>query len=148
MAVEVVAAAPGRTLSRAASRTAPAAVAAGAVAALGYLRVVSPYESGNYPTCPTLALTGLYCPGCGSLRALHELANLDVAGALAMNPLLLVAVPVLVVSWFLWARRTWTGRRRQRLAPPWALRLLLVVVVLHGVLRNVPAFGAWLAPGL
>lgn len=114
---------------------------------MAYLRVVSPYEAGNYPTCPTLAVTGLYCPGCGSLRALHELAHLDLVGVLDMNPLVLVAVPILVAGWFSWARRVHTGARRRWLAPPWALRLLLVVVVLHGVLRNVPLLAPWLAPG-
>jgi hypothetical protein len=48
---------------------APAAVAAGALAAAALVHVVDPNDSGNYPTCPFLALTGRFCPGCGSLRA-------------------------------------------------------------------------------
>jgi hypothetical protein len=39
------------------------------------------------PLCHVKALTGLPCPTCGSTRALGRLFDLDVAGALAMNPL-------------------------------------------------------------
>lgn len=126
---------------------APAATAAGAVAVLGYVGSVSPYASGNYPTCPTLALAGVYCPGCGALRALHGLANLDLAAAWGMNPLAVLAVPLLAALWFGWARRRWTGRPRTWLAPPWVLHGLLAVILLWWVLRNVPALAPWLAPG-
>ncbi len=39
------------------------------------------------PLCYVKAFTGLPCPTCGSTRALGRLFDLDVAGALAMNPL-------------------------------------------------------------
>ncbi|MEJ2068687.1 MAG: DUF2752 domain-containing protein, partial [Deltaproteobacteria bacterium] len=32
-----------------------------------------PGQSPIYPPCPFHLITGLYCPGCGSLRALHAL---------------------------------------------------------------------------
>src|SRR5690606_29528852 len=49
-----------------------AVTVAGAAATL-VVATVSPEEPGHYPTCPFLALTGAWCPGCGSLRALHAL---------------------------------------------------------------------------
>ena len=42
-------------------------------------------------TCPFHVLTGVPCPTCGGTRALTALAHLDVAGALAMNPLVALA---------------------------------------------------------
>jgi hypothetical protein len=39
------------------------------------------------PLCYVKAFTGLPCPTCGGTRALGRLFDLDVAGALAMNPL-------------------------------------------------------------
>ena len=59
-------------------------------AALAYGVVVhlhDPTQPGNYPTCPFLWLTGWACPGCGTLRASHELTEGNVVGALAYNPL-------------------------------------------------------------
>jgi len=51
------------------------------------LRVFDPATSGIFPPCPIRYLTGLYCPGCGSLRAMHALLHGELARAWAMNPL-------------------------------------------------------------
>lgn len=51
-------------------------------------------EEGGYPSCPFRRSTGLLCPGCGSLRALHDLSHLRFAEAFAHNALLLLAIPV------------------------------------------------------
>ncbi|MDQ2623820.1 MAG: DUF2752 domain-containing protein [Actinomycetota bacterium] len=111
-----------------------------------YLSVVDPHEPGHYPTCPTLALTGLYCAGCGALRAVHGLTRLDLAGAWDMNPLVVLAVPVLGAVWFAWARRAWVGRPRRAPAPAWVVWSIFALVVGYSVLRNVPALAPWLAP--
>jgi hypothetical protein len=37
--------------------------------------------------CPFHAVTGLFCPGCGSLRAMHHILNLRFAPAFSHNPL-------------------------------------------------------------
>lgn len=131
---------------RALALAAPAATAVGAVAVLTVLHQVSPYEGGTYPTCPSLLLTGWYCPGCGSLRALHSLTHLDLAAAWDMNPAAVLALPVLAAYWFAWARRAATGRHRTWLAPAWALWGLLALILVYWVARNVPALAPWLAP--
>ena len=123
----------------------PLGVAALAAAAVGVVAVVDPNEAGHYPTCPFLAVTGHWCPGCGSLRAVHALAHGDVGTALGLNLLTVLAVVPLVVIWARWLVRTWTGVPRSTVAPAPVLWGLLVVVVAFGVLRNLPGF-AWLAP--
>ncbi len=132
--------------SRVRALAAPAAVAVGAAAVLTLLHVVPPYEPGSYPTCPSLALTGHYCPGCGSLRALSSVSSLDLAGAWDMNPLAVVMLPVLAGYWLGWVRRAATGRPRTWLAPPWVLWALLALILVYWVARNVPALAPWLAP--
>ena len=124
----------------------PALVAAGALAAVGLVGLVDPGEPGRYPTCPFLAATGAYCPGCGSLRALHALAHGRVGEAVGLNALLvLLAVPVLVGIWAAWLRRSAAGRPRASLAPPGPLWAFLAAVVAFAVVRNLPV-GAPLAP--
>jgi hypothetical protein len=123
----------------------PLAAAAAAGAAVAYVALVDPNQAGHYPTCPFLALTGLYCPGCGALRAVHALSRGDLATAASLNVLVVAAVPLLVALWSGWARRRWTGVPRTWLAPGWLLWALLAVVLGFAVLRNLPAV-AWLAP--
>jgi hypothetical protein len=123
----------------------PLGVAVAALAATGYVAVVDPNVAGHYPTCPFLAITGWYCPGCGALRAVHALAHGDLSTALARNPFAVVAAGYLAVAWALWLRRTATGRPRRWLAPPWVLYSVLGAILMFWVLRNVPGW-TWLSP--
>lgn len=122
----------------------PALVALGAVAAVAYVGAVDPETPGHYPTCPFLYVTGAYCPGCGSLRAVHALARGDVGTALARNPLTLACAVALVALWAAWLRRRLTGAPR-RVAPAWVVYAFLGVVLAFWLLRNLPGF-AFLAP--
>ena len=123
----------------------PVGVAAAALIGAGYVSTVDPNVAGHYPTCPFLAITGWYCPGCGALRAVHALAHGDLTTALARNPLVVVALGYVVLGWVLWLHRTATGRARRWLAPPWVLYGVLGVIVAFWVLRNVPGW-TWLSP--
>lgn len=123
----------------------PLGVGAAALVATGYVAAVDPNGAGHYPTCPFLAITGLYCPGCGALRAVHALAHGDVLTALARNPFAVVAAGYLVVALVFWLQRTARGRSVHRLAPPWVLYGVLGAILIFGVLRNVPGW-TWLSP--
>ena len=123
----------------------PLLAAGAAVAVLATVGTVDPNQPGHYPTCPFLAMTGYWCPGCGSLRALHALAHGDVATALARNPLTVLATAGLLVGFVLWVRRLWQGRPRSWVAPSWLLYGLLGLVLVFWVVRNLPGM-AWLSP--
>ena len=122
-------------------------VAAAAVGA-AVLWHVDPHQAGNpLPPCPSLWLTGLFCPGCGTTRALHALLHGDLPGALAMNPLMVVSLPPVAVllaqELQLLPRAMAPLAQRLGNARVWA-----VVLIGYGVLRNLPwpPF-SWLAPG-
>ncbi len=111
----------------------------GLVAGAGcVLAVVDPARGGLFPPCPFWAVTGHWCPGCGTLRGLHELLTGHPAAAFGFNPLLMLVLPFLVgalVAW--WARSLGILERPPRVLPtplPW---LTLTAVVFWG-LRNVP----------
>ena len=123
----------------------PLGAAAAALAVTGYVTNVDPSVAGHYPTCPFLAVTGWYCPGCGALRTVHALAHGDLLTALDRNPFAVVALGYAVVAWALWLRRSATGRPLRRLAPPWVLYTVLGGILLFGVLRNLPGW-TWLSP--
>lgn len=125
-------------------------VATGVAAVVGalYLRAVDPNVPGHYPGCPSQMLLGVDCPGCGGMRGTYDLLHGDVAGMLDNNVLLVVALPVLVVAYVLWAYRTWTGRVRPadprvQLRNNKILVGILLGVIAFGVVRNfVPFLGA------
>ena len=125
-----------------------AALIAGGAAGAVVLGRVNPYTASSMlPPCPFHAWTGLYCPGCGSTRALYSLLHGDIGHALAMNPLLVIALPLVVVMALHMA-----GWRPCTLDPLMRVlgnpKLWLVVLVGFGILRNLPfaPFNA-LAPG-
>jgi hypothetical protein len=89
---------------------APLALGAVTLCATAYVGLVDPNDPGHYPLCPTKALTGLDCPGCGGLRAVHALVTGDLVGALDHNAyVVLVVVPVAVAAWIAWLVRSWRG---------------------------------------
>jgi hypothetical protein len=106
-----------------------------------------PAENSFYPVCAFHRATGLLCPGCGSLRAVHQLLRGHLEAAFRYNALLVSALPF--AGWLALRFGLAKARRQPRLPelrPVW-LWTALVVVVLFGILRNLPfAQAAWLAP--
>ena len=128
-------------------------LAAGIVGGLTIaLHVRDPHAAGSWGLCPWHALTGLYCPGCGALRAVNDLGNGDLLAALSSNLLFVAMVPVLVYWWLRWTQRAWSGAPKpaarasalDQHAGLW-IAAGTVVMVVFGVLRNLSA-GSWLAP--
>jgi hypothetical protein len=136
---------PAAGTGRARAVRVPLATAGAALAATTYVGLVDPNQSGHYPTCPFLAVTGYYCPGCGSLRAVHALTHGDVAAAVGLNVLAVVGIVVVAVLWGLWLLRSWRGQPRARVAPAWTLYLALGAVVVFWIVRNL-TIGEALAP--
>ncbi|MER5477866.1 DUF2752 domain-containing protein [Streptomyces sp. NPDC002734] len=123
----------------------PVAVLGAVVGAFAYVRAVDPNRPGHYPACPLLALTGVYCPGCGGLRSAHAFAHGDLVAALHANAPAVVGYLLFAVAWSVWAVRTARGlptRVTVRPAHLWALGTVLAVFTL---VRNLP-FGGWLHP--
>lgn len=124
---------------------APGAVLLTTVSAIAYVGAVDPNESGHYPTCPWLYLTGVYCPGCGTLRMFHAIAHGEFAEAFGRNPLAFVMFPVLGYVWAAWTFRRARRRPRARVPHPALIWLFLAVLIVFWVVRNLP-FGRALAP--
>ncbi|HEY8480825.1 MAG TPA: DUF2752 domain-containing protein [Spirillospora sp.] len=123
----------------------PGAVLALAAAAVAYVAAVDPNEEGHYPTCPFLALTGLQCPGCGSLRTVHALAHGHFHEAIALNVLTVAVIPALAYFWFRWARARLRNRpARTKAAHPAFIWAFFTVVMVFWLVRNLP-FGSFLA---
>lgn len=121
-----------------------------AIVATLYLRAVDPNVPGHYPGCPSQSILGIDCPGCGGMRGTYDLLHGDLAGMLDHNVLLVVALPLAVMAFGIWAYRSWVGRRplvtpqQQAQRSRWMVTAL-VAVLAFGVVRNlVPYLGSGL----
>lgn len=126
------------------------ATAAVALAGAAVVAAADPSVPGRYGLCPMWAVTGWWCPLCGSLRAVHALAHGDVTGAADANVVFLVALPLAVAAWAAWTASVFGLRRPSGWRPSMRMRMGLLAVAavgltVFGVARNLSAF-AWLAP--
>lgn len=123
----------------------PAGVLAAVTGAFAYVAAVDPNEPGHYPVCPLLSLTGLYCPGCGGLRAAHAFAHGDLAGALTANAVAVLGFLGFAAVWTVWVVHRVRGRPLRIDLAPTTLWSLGVSGLVFTVVRNLP-FGGWLHP--
>jgi len=117
---------------------------AGAAALLLYC--FDPVHFHFYPVCVFHHVTGLLCPGCGTLRALHQLLHGHLAAALRFNALFVVLLPLACAYGLRLAFAQAAGKPVPSISPSW-LWFALGAMVLFGILRNLPcpAF-VWMAP--
>jgi hypothetical protein len=119
-----------------------AAIVGATLAALVYLFLFNPASgSAFYPSCPLRLLTGFYCPGCGTLRGLHQLLHGHLFGALSYNPLMVATLPFIGYAYLSYTMLALRGSGLPRVfVPPVLIKALFWVVIAFGVLRNIPAY--------
>ena len=125
-----------------------ACAAALACAGALYLYFMGP---GNIPLiCVFHEVTGLYCPGCGAGRACYSILHLRFADAFCYNPLMTILLPLIglyiavrAADWIITGGNHIDGKISAK-----ALLWLLILIMIYGVLRNIPVFPfTLLAPG-
>ena len=122
------------------SRFRMAAVALAALPCLAILFTLNPADSSLFPSCPFRALTGFHCPGCGTLRGLHQLLHGQLMEAFSFNPLMVLFLPFLGYALLSNAVFSAGGRRLPGFRlPATGIWLLLGAIILFWILRNVPA---------
>ena len=131
---------PARRGSVPASLGAPLLVAASAALVCAAVWAGDPNTpNGPLPVCPTKALLGIDCPGCGSMRMLYSLMHGNLAAAARFNALALAAVVLLVWAYLVWTYGRVTGTRvngwqHRR----WSAAAALALTAVWFVVRNLP----------
>lgn len=98
--------------------------------------------SGFFPRCPFFTLTGLLCPGCGSQRAVSSLLHGQIMQAINYNVLLVASLPLLFYSLLIGLLNVFRSKQltQKIFYSPVFVKIVLAVVVLFGVLRNIPVY--------
>lgn len=93
--------------------------------------------------CPFHKFTGLYCPGCGVTRLLFSLIKLDFYQAFRYNPLVFI---LLILGLIYLIIKTILKKLNIYITiPNYIWCILIMIVIIYGILRNIPEF-SWLAP--
>ena len=109
-------------------------------AVVAVLFVFDPAANAFYPRCTMKLLTRLDCPGCGGLRATHQLLHGNIAAAFRLNPLFVVLGPFFAI----WLARKFLEGLRRRAVPPLVITprigwTLVALALAFTVARNLPA---------
>ncbi|MEW5784079.1 MAG: DUF2752 domain-containing protein [Bacillota bacterium] len=117
-------------------------IIAAAAGLIFYLFVYNSYTHViNTPPCMFRTLTGLYCPGCGTRSALIQLAGGNLYAAFRLNPLTVLALPMIFLFTVSQALTAFTGRSLARLhLHPALIWGLFILIVAYWIMRNIPAY--------
>ena len=90
-----------------------------------------------YPPCIFHRVTGLNCPGCGTLRALHALLHGQLWTALHFNAFLVLSLPVFAWIGFRFLRHEITGAPAKVVRVSW-LWWYLGLWLTFAIVRELP----------
>ena len=111
----------------------------GVITLLSLYYLFNPNESGIFPKCPFHSFTGLYCPGCGSQRALHSLLHFDFAGTLDYNALYILGISVISYNLIVEGINKFFGKNYYNyLYHPKTPMFIGIIVMIFWILRNIP----------
>lgn len=85
--------------------------------------------------CPIYKITHFYCPGCGLTRMLFALIHLDIYQAFRYNPLVFILLII-----FLLIRLYELIFHKKVVVNSKFTYALLVIVIIYGIMRNVPGW--------
>jgi len=103
--------------------------------------LVNPRNVELFPKCPLYVTTGIYCPGCGSQRATHNLLNFNILGVLNQNALYIFGLIVLgyhrLISGinYIFSKTIYNY-----IYHPKTPIVLLIIIVVFWILRNIPYY--------
>lgn len=124
----------------------PLVLALGLALASSALHLRDPHADASWGRCPSIALFGLACPFCGGLRAVNDLTNLRLVDAFFSNPLLVTALPLLLVWWLSVVRDRWNASTRAWMHPVQrgvVAPVLIATLVAFTLYRNLPLGSAF-----
>lgn len=101
--------------------------------------VLDPNKHEIFPKCLFHSLTGGYCPGCGSQRALHSLLHFNVTGVIGYN-FLFIPGGLLIVYHYIHPllNRIFSWNLPNLFYMKYTPWVIFAVVILFWIARNLP----------
>ena len=107
-----------------------------------------PLNTDLFPKCPFYSITGFYCPGCGSQRAIHAILHGHIFEGLQHNFLIVLLFLVLCYDFIL--KLIFILKKKSLnnvLHSPRTTNSILIVILLFWIFRNITIYPfTYLAP--
>lgn len=102
---------------------------------------INPNKVDFLPKCPFFVISGLYCPGCGSQRATHQLLNFNFLGVLKNNILYVFGIIIISYHFSILAIQKFSNKEVYNyIYHPKTPIIILIFILLFWVLRNIPCY--------
>ena len=102
---------------------------------------INPSEVNIFPKCPLYVTTGIYCPGCGSQRATHQLLNFNIIGVFQQNALFVFGLLIVVYHFVISGINYFFKKDLYNyIYHPKTPVILIIIAVLFWILRNLPYY--------
>ena len=100
----------------------------------------NPSQHSFFLPCPFKSITGYHCPGCGSQRAIHQLAHGNIIGAFGYNSLMVLSMPLLFYGFGIkiWNYLFASQKRAELFYSPFFIYGYFGIVLIYWVVRNLP----------
>ena len=116
----------------------------GALLLIAIITVYFTYNPSQYsifPKCPFYSFTNLYCPGCGSQRAIHQILNGNIVSGLNHNILIILLALVLSCDGtIIIINKVLNKKFKNILHKPVTTYSILILVIIFWVLRNIDLY--------
>lgn len=107
------------------------------VMAVAMVSIFDPMDTWWMPQCAFHRLTGLECPGCGTLRGLYAVVHGDVAKGISYNYFSVFTAVLLVLLFYAGFGKSACAQRLGRwLESPAFIVAIIVLIVAWTVVRN------------
>lgn len=90
-------------------------------------------------SCLFHEITGFFCPGCGITRMFFSLLELNFYQAFRFNPLVFILIILGVIYWLI-KLLIKKFLNISIVIPNNVYYILLIIVIIFGILRNIPGF--------
>ena len=102
---------------------------------------INPSEVDFLPKCPLYLTTGIYCPGCGSQRATHQLLNFNIFGVFQQNALFVLGLLIIGYHFFISGFNYFFKKNTYNyIYHPKTPIVLLIIIIGFWILRNIPYY--------
>jgi len=102
---------------------------------------INPSTVDFLPKCPLYVATGIYCPGCGSQRATHNLLNFNFVGVLQQNALYILGIILISYHYSIkGANHFYKKNYYNYIYHPRLPIVILIIILIFWILRNIPHY--------